>query len=961
MFIQRKRKKSSLKVFFASVISVFLAVGLVGAVAVPASADVNDYSIGITAPESVGVGDGFTYTVTIDGDPVVKGAVLTATLPEGVVFEAVATGEDSPVAAYEYDPVTRNVSFVLKDLEKPLSSFNFSVTQDENEAKDESSVFDVRIEGSATSTGSVPADTATTRVTGQWGYHATKTFSTLVGSGNREVTYYFNVGGPGPDTNTFTTWAQRLSDVLPAGAEIRGTSAAPGVWTITPAADGGTSAVWQRDGRYGPEASSMTTETAVWLSVYYPPSVFPDGQLPPANTVALEVKDNSGNWRVQTPGNTQVPELGQGSSKKISLDKTIMGESETATVGNGIWQSSYQVRASYQNSLDAEKLDRLVVTDQYAGNEEFFDHMENYRMAVRFNAVLQADALPFSYEYTTNVRTSWQSFDTSGLDTGTDFLLTTQVEGSQNFQNADGYSQVLNLPAGERITGWRVMVGPGGAMISGGSQVTVTAGFIASYPSLKDGSAAPSTPISNQAVADGVLSSGAVMNQASDEAKVKVVDVVPIITVITAPSAIEVGGTAVYQAKIANLDPAGRSYQDSVMRVVLPAGVFYDPEVGVSALYEKTPTSGIQVPLEGQGLSVRTESIRVAGVERQVVVFDFKQLESVRSWDSAKDRREPADMFDYNLPVRVLPQAYDPNVSRVTAESWAYTTDQPYSGIEMWFASGYFDQDVHGFSTVLERIAKSTGTSRVLTAGGLLVGKMVRDADKTDWSLSDTVESPGRADWQIYVTNTLPDPLTDVVLFDRLPAPGDGRGSDFQVTFSGPAVANIPGVKIEYSTDATAADNGSWTESPEAATAMRLSLPAIAAGESVTVVAPTTVPEGVRRQAAAINDVKASGLYQGLKRDFVSNQAKILVDSDDPVTPPTVEPPITPPTVEPPITPPTVDPGGGTSENPSPSESAVAGELPTTGSAATGMAVMGGILLLLGLATLLLKRRGGHC
>lgn len=959
MFTQQKRKNNSLRIFLSVIMSLFLALGLVGVVAIPASAGSSNYTVEISAPESVGVGDGFTYTVTIGSEPVLKGAVLTTKLAEGVVFESVPTGGDSPVASYEYDPITRIVSFTLKDLEKPLKSFVFSVTQDQNEAKDESTVFGVEIEGSATPEGKVPSDTATTKVTGNWGYFATKSFSTVVGSGNREVTYYFNLGGPGQGTNTFSTWAQRLTDVLPAGVEIRANSAAPGEWVMSQNPNGSTTAVWERGEGYGPQAGQMVSETGVWISVYYPPSQFPDGQLPPRNEVDLEVKDNSGNWRTQTSGNAQVPELDQGSSKGIYLDKTVMGETETGSVRNGLWRSRYDIRASYQNSLDTEKLDQMVVTDQYAGNEAFFDHMETYRMAVRFNAVLQGQELPFSYEYTTNIRSSWQSFDTSSLTTGSDFLLTTQVAGSQNFENDEGFNQVLNLPAGERITGWRVTVGPGGAMIPDGSQVTVTPGFIASYPSLKDGAEAPSTPLVNKATVDGVLASGNRMNQAADEAAVEVVDEVPIITVITAPSAVETGGTAVYQAKVANLDPAGRSYQNSVMRVVLPPGVLYDPQVGISPAYGSTPTSGVVLPTIGAGLTVTTENLQADGVDRQVVIFTFDQLDSVRAWDLAKDRREWEDMFSYDIPVRVLPQAYDPTATQMTAESWAYTDDPVYSALEMGFANGYFAPDTNEFSAALQTIAKSSGTSRVVTAGGLLLGKTVSDPEKAEWVLSENVKSPGQAEWQIYVTNTLPDPFSALVIFDRLPALDDGRGSEFPVTVSGPAVASLPMTKIEYSRDAISADSGSWTEDPQGAIAIRFGLESLAAGESLTLVLPTSVPGNVPDGAVAINDVRATGSYNGTARDFTSNQARIVVDAPvEPVTPPTVEPPVTPPPVEPPVTvEPTVDP----TDKPQPSENTASGELPNTGSTVAGLAIVAGILLMGGLTALFLaKRRGQH-
>ena len=320
-----------------------LVLGLCVPGAAPALAASGDYDVEITSPETVRVTDGFTYTVTIDGEPIIEGAELSVQLPDGVAFESVPLGDGSPVESYEYDPETGVVTFKLKDLEEPLSSFVFSVTQDENQNKDDSTIFDATITGNETPSGKIPSDSTSTEVVGTWNYEARKSHATVVGSGNREVTYSFDIAQGG---SSFTTWAQQLTDVIPAGAEITGTSTGFGEWTLTENADGTTTAVWDHDGIYGPSSSTLMPGKEVWITVVYPEDVFPDGSLPPENVVELDVKDASGNWIDQKPGSTQGPELSEGNDKKLAIDKTI-NDGRNSTVGHGAWATQYKIQASY--------------------------------------------------------------------------------------------------------------------------------------------------------------------------------------------------------------------------------------------------------------------------------------------------------------------------------------------------------------------------------------------------------------------------------------------------------------------------------------------------------------------------------------------------------------------------------------------------------------------------------------
>ena len=48
------------------------------------------------------------------------------------------------------------------------------------------------------------------------------------------------------------------------------------------------------------------------------------------------------------------------------------------------------------------------------------------------------------------------------------------------------------------------------------------------------------------------------------------------------------------------------------------------------------------------------------------------------------------------------------------------------------------------------------------------------------------VDSPGTADWQVSVSNALTDPVSQLVVFERLPFAGDARGSQFALSLAGP-------------------------------------------------------------------------------------------------------------------------------------------------------------------------------
>ncbi|MBD8103832.1 hypothetical protein PlfCFBP13513_15125 [Plantibacter flavus] len=843
-----------------------------------------EYTVELTAPDSVPIYDQFTYTATVSteataGEPT-TGLVLTSVLAEGLTFDSVPTGADSPVASVTYDEATRTVTFVMKDLAEQLTSFTYSVKQVNNSVKDASTVYNTSITGSATPSGATPGDKQSTAVTGDNNYRPLKRNTTLEGSGNRLVTYSFDVqtvNGTGSTTTTFTSWSQTLTDTIPAGAQIVGKSTGFGEWTTAANGDGSTTAVWKRDGTYGPSTLSLDSiGNRIWIQVEYPQENFPGGTRPPVNNVDLTVTDHSGGSFGPSSAQTQGPELVDGRTKGIFLTKDADDRGNNAAqTASGAWQSQYLVKASYLNQLDSDQLGDLIIEDSAAQspeNAEFFDHADVYRFLAQFNPTLKSAALPYTLEYTTSASAAWKSYDTAGKTTAEDVRLVVQTEGSTNFPEG-GYVAGIDVPVGEHLTGWRIHVSPEAATsIPSGSEVRVAPSYIASYAAFSDGSAADGA-LTNTATATGATVAGTVYS-ADDDALIGVQDRVNIVTMITSPSTLNVGSSAVFTANISNLDPAGRDYKNSVMEVVLPVGVVYDASIGASPTTPTTRTSGLTVPTVGNGVTVTTKTVTDTAGEHQVVVFTFDDLPSLRKNGDVKERWEDQG-FRYNIPTNVLPQAFSATNTTTIATTWAYTNDPAHASTRMDFYGPYYSADTYNFSATLDRIARSSVTPVVTTAGGLLLGKQVRADASQLWNLDAVAASPGAADWQVYVSNVLPQTVTDIVVFDRLPFVGDSRGSEFAVTLSGPVTGLPAGASVEYSTNATSATSGTWTTVAAGARAFRVMIPSLANAQNVSLVAPTTIPEGLSYNQEAVNNITATGSYQGSSRNFSSNDAVV--------------------------------------------------------------------------------------
>nr|WP_246279659.1 hypothetical protein [Psychromicrobium silvestre] len=851
------------------------------------------YTLSLTAPVSAPLNQGFSYTATIStpgASPAapMTGVVLTSTLAPGLELDTLATGPGTPVQSYTYDPTTRVITFTLNDLTKQLTTFTYSVTQIDNTVKSQDTVLHTTISDQSGD----PTSAADTKVVGDLNYHPGKSAFTVQGSNNRDVTYYLDVStvNANAGTSTFTTWQQTLTDTLPAGAVITATSSNDGgTWTTTNNPDGTTTVTWDHLGAYGPRGPSLTELSGkkIWVQVHYPVAQFPDATIkPPLNTVQLTVKDHDGNAAGPTSASAQSVDFTTGVTKDIFLTKAAINGDKDIVSASGGFLSAYQVEAAYINGVDSDKASSMTVQDaatDSAGNAQFFDHSDVYYLNTIFNAALQNANLPYTLEYTTSANNSlWQTYTGSALTTGENTNFVVQTTGSAGMHAYQNNPVDLNIPIGEHLTGWRIVVSSGAALIPSGAEADVQANYAASYPSLTDGSLpTPATgsvgPIVNTATGSLTDASG-VTHSKTDAANFTVQDRANIATFVAAPTSILVGSTAVYQATISNLDPVGRSYKNSELDVVLPPGVVYDPAVGITPAYASTPTTNIPVPTLGNGATVTTSNVTDANGEvHQVVHIVVADLPSLRTVGEVKNRDEFLG-FRYNIPTQVLAQAFDPTQNTAEVTSWAFTNDPLYSSLRMDFYGPYYNPDLYDLDPALSRVAKWTDQSVVNTSGGLLLGKQVRADASADWGLSATVKSPGTVQWQVYVANALPESVTNAVVFDRLPYLGDNRGTQFPVTLSGPVTGAPAGAVLEYSTDATSASTGTWTTDPSNATAFRLKLDSLASGDNLTLLVSTNVPAAQKYQDIAVNDVTATADYQGQNRNFISNTATAQVE-----------------------------------------------------------------------------------
>ncbi len=889
--------------FFAAFVAMLM-VSFVLTVAPTSQAQAADTcSVAMTGPDggSVPIYDSFTYNISgskVSGDA----RTLTIQLADGL---SLATDSLDPyvgsstIDTYEYDEDT-NVLMIHLAAAASVYQFAFNVNQVDNSQKNSDTVYETTVSGCG------DESSVSTDVTGNVDYSTTKSSSTNPGSDNRTVHYSFNVKTDNwSNSETFTSWTQTLTDVIPAGAYVTSSSSTwnGGSWSSVDNDDGTTTWTWTREGSYGPEAYSLDSAgTNIWLNVYYPADTFADGTTPPANVVTLDVGDYDGVDTHSDDASVQSGEFGGGTiAKEIAISKLFNGSDSVNVTSGEVWMSPLNgtISAAYINTMDDATLASMTVEDSVdlADNDLFSDHSNQYRLNFTFNQELQSNPVSFTLEYTTNVQTDWVTYDTSGLTTASNSAvlnLVTVIQGSNNASSNNGgmnygwaNSTRLSLPVGEHLTGWRIVLSPDDdTSLNNGAQVDVSMTYIASYRSVTDGETTADS-ITNTAQASGeTVEDEPQTLLVYDAATMNIEDAVPIQTTVNAPSTISVvdgGGEADFQACIANYEPSGKAYSDTSMNVVLPVGVFLNTSESVVANPSTSSPSGLVTPVVGDGVTVSTSMLEIDGENHQVVTLHFDELESLRSLDTAWD-----GVFCYTIPTTVTAQAFISagNLS-VQTTSWAWTEDPSTEGLkyaQTW--DSRIQTDTYDFApegwVKNDKIARASDSSTVNIAGALIVSKEVSNGDEV-WSTDSAVDTPGTAEWKLTILNGLDSYLTDVVVFDRLPYVGDDAGSTFDSALTG-AVTGLPdGATVEYSTNATSADDGDWSDDPTGATAFRVTIDRIESFESFELTFPTNVPEDLLFGDEAFNSATGSGVYHHPSSGatdtvtFASNQARAYV------------------------------------------------------------------------------------
>jgi uncharacterized repeat protein (TIGR01451 family) len=867
------------------------AVGIVGVLASSsvvlgaagaAHAAPGDFTVQLEAPASVPVGESFNYVATLDFEgPATthSGVVLTTTLDEGTTFDSCPIGGDSPIATCTYDAATRALTITLNDTQTDPLSVAYTVRQDPYNDRYEGEVLSTSITGAGGPSGPVTSNAVETVLTGSNEYRAGKNYQVLTGSDNRTVTYTFNVGVAGPQPGTFASHAQELTDTFPAGVEYVSSSASIGTWDVTAFP----TVVWANDSTYYSNLQLDPSGSSISVTVRYPETEFPGLVSPPVNTVELRTQDANGVWHDGQPASAQSVPFAEGTAPGVAAAKAQVGGLNSA----GYLQHLAVVKGSYVGPPGSPDLDMLSLEDSGStgtANAAWYEHLDVQNLRVEFNGVLAAANLPYTFEYQTNGSTTWQSVTPpSGTGSQTTFL--THVVGSESW----GEGTAVDLAPGETITGWRVVVAPGAETVPLGSEVQVTIGGQPVFRTIAEGVIDSSEPAGTEV--GPVENTVTVRNgdgSLTDEASYVFtpVDSVYLTTTITGPATLSVGGTGTYRASIINQNPS-ETYSDSVMTVVLPCGILYDESKPF--VPDTTPLVGVPSPAPaiGSGVTVdTTQRITDAnGCEMQVITFTFDEVPPMRAPGTANHRVVERDGWTYDIPVTVLAEAYHPDNTSVLPQSWSHTNDPRFisiadggtgaATIPMTGYGPFFSSDVLGLDPVRDSIGYSEVRTTINTAGGVLIDKLSSASADGPFALTSPVQ--GEAYWRIFVSNVLPNTVSEAVFFDRLPNTADG--DDFSVVLAG-AVTGVPaGSTVEYSTDATSATTGTWSADPAGAVAFRVNVPSMQTGATFTLMVPTSVDGVAAATQSADNQVSATATYNGNSVAFESNAATVTIAS----------------------------------------------------------------------------------
>lgn len=846
-----------------------------------------NYSVAIDAPTSIVVGDDLTYSVTVNSNATVddplSGVEITVQLPEGFELDQLA---DNPyVDSYTYDPATNQIVIVLKDITDSVINF----TLDANSVNDENKYEDMNVEATVTGNdvgNGVPAtDTADTTITGDVTYSTSKAFTTVPGTGNRVVTYTFNFVGSA-DAGQFYTWKQKITDELPAGTEIVGNDGKFGKWEITGSKETGWTAVWTAEKMSQPGADLGNEKDFPSLTVNYPEDQFPSSaenpQRPPANTSSLTVYDKNGQEYDGGQGHTQGPAMSDGTAEGLGIDKRTGTNQGGGSWYDGYYNRHFQIDGSFISASGKTAREITIEDDRDKnGNADFWNRIDLYQLDLNFNSQMIGSATDYRFEFKTNQH-SWQEGYTG--NTAKNARVSFHVSESPDYSIGDAR---IDLVQGEYITGVRLVIGN-----KEDATVKIQSSSVASmdfyfFPSAENHETRnddnDTATYNNHATANGYLEDGSVLKEESDDFTVHFKKNVILGTKVEAPSQMNVGKDAVYTAYINN-QSSSYDYNDSVMKVVLPAGVYYNQETGVSPAPitdMANPLSTLTISKPGSGVIISTETVPATSdypYERQVVVFKFLvPIPAMRVPGTATDRWLEQKGLGYHIPVRVTNEAYADNRQTAPVSSWATTNDSRFTGIGFHNYNILLKNDDFNFDTNRDVIAWSDDSSQIQTQGGLLLTKLVNNQTvNSDFSTDGAAEAKDAMNWQLSLQNVLPNEVQNVQVFDRVPQQDDKN--QFSTTLSGP-IENLPaGATVEYSKDATDATTGTWSTDWQGATAFRITIPTIAANSTIKVNVPFEIPDSVKAGDSIENTATGIGVYEGNDVTYGSNPATVLIE-----------------------------------------------------------------------------------
>ena len=873
---------------FATVISLLATLLSLTGIGSAANAAPGDYTVSLAAPPTVQVGSTYNYVATVDFEGVDSSnpssdVVLTTTLPVGTEFVSVPEGPSEVVASHTYDPVTRVLTLTLNDTTQDLVSVAYTVGQVDRPNKYEGFPLDATISGTGGPSGTVSSLPVQTLVTGLNDFFPSKDFTVLTGGNNRTVTYDFNMSALlGDLPSTFSAHAQQFTDVFPAGTVLVGASGGPyGTWDTSAFP----TAVFNGNTIYNPGGTGLDYDGGnITITVYYPDIPgWEDGASPQANVVSLRTQDANGVWYDQPDATVQAPPFMPGSGPHLSVEKFSMYQSAAGGLGRAT-----MLNASYVGNVGDPDVAQLVLTDTGATGESasaWFHHNRVFSLDLKFNATLKAAALPYTVEYQTNWSSAWQTYPAPTPSTAANANIGVQNVGSIGWAG----TTYLNLPLGEVLTGWRVSVAPGAETVPPGSEILSTVGSEPVFRDLADNilpTTAPTPVTTPGGIAPGVVTNVGTVSDGtttlSAEDSFTPLDSVYLTTIVEAPTSMSVGGGGSYVAKIVNQNPS-EIYTDARMSVVLPCGVFYDESAPIEPL---GVTVGVSpAPAIGAGVTVdATERVVDAnGCEQQVVTFLFDEIAPMRPPGVATDRWVENSGWSYEIPVVVLAQAYDPADTSVPVTSYVYTGDPRFVSVDDGGTNsetvpirgygGFIGTDNYDFDPYRTEIAVWTGATTINTGGGLLISKLSAASADGPWGLSTEIGTD--AFWQIYVSDILPNPVSNLTFFDKLPSTADGDA--FSVTLSGAVTGAPAGATVEYSIDATSGSTGTWTTDPTGATAFRVVLAQMVSGDNFTLVVPTAVEGSPDYGDVSDNVVTSSATYGNSVFTAQSNLAEVVV------------------------------------------------------------------------------------